>query len=129
MNEYIVSYSDIDVTKCAPADRLPFVFQRKKGDRKHTAKMQPDKPIMELRDDSDAKTSTIQAPATSFAVLIKEKMKLPVAYEASGSSRDSTASGGVEDAGGHLAAEALECIGLVPDEQVRDRIRESQGEG
>jgi hypothetical protein len=87
MSEYIVSYSVIAVTKGAPANRLPFVLQRKKGDRKHTAPMQPEKPIMEPQDHSDAQTSTIQqAPARSFAVLIKEKIKLPVAYVAHGSS-------------------------------------------
>ena len=79
IKEYIVSYNDMAVTKCVPAESALVVFQRKKGDRKQMAKMQPDSPIMELRDDSDANASTNQAPATSLAVLMKEKMKFPVA--------------------------------------------------
>lgn len=85
MKEYMVSYNDIAVTKCVPAERGLLIFQRKNGDRKQTAKMHPDIPIMELRDDSEAKTSTSHAPATSLAVLMNEKMKFPVAYVLRGS--------------------------------------------
>jgi hypothetical protein len=87
VKENNVSYSDMDVTKWTPSKRrLSEDFQRKKGDRKHTAKRQPDKPIIELRAASDANASTIQAPATSFAVFMNAKTALPVAYVASGSS-------------------------------------------
>lgn len=91
MKEYMVSYKDMAVTKCNPAENALFVWsemcQRKNGDRKQIEKTTPDIPMMEDREeDLEAKTSTIHAPATSLAVLMNEKMKLPVAYVASGNS-------------------------------------------